>query len=167
MKNNILYIILILVLCFGFKAQAQNIVAYETKLKSLSNVKADELNHLVNGATTAIFVTEQNAPELYIGKAVGVSVMRVRHTSDFVKLESQFKDVVKEVTLLDVEWNGKEEIILPVGLLEKMSNLKYIYIRSYDYLDSTVIKNKFSVLIKQLQDNLTIEVLFYTMEKPS
>lgn len=167
MKNNILYIILIFALCFGIKAQAQNIIAYQTKLNSLSDTQAKQLNHLLNGASTFITIADQNEAEIHKGNTTIVSTMKVSQSSDFVKLVQRFEDKLTEITVLSIEWNGQEEIVLPAALLNKMSNLKYIYIRSYETLNPTIIQNRFSSLMNQLDENTQVEVLFYTMEQPS
>lgn len=167
MKNNILYIVLIFALCFGFKAQAQNIIGYQTKLDNLGSEQADQLIHLVNGPSTTIFVTEQDKADIFKGNTTQVTIMKINQSSDFDKLTQQFGQQLNEVVVLDIEWDGKEELVIPGVLLEQMSNLKYIYIRSYEMLNTSVIQNRFSNLINQLNGNANVEVLYYTMEQPS
>lgn len=167
MKKNILYITLIFALCFGIKAQAQNIIDYQAKLNSLSNTQAEQLNHLIRGASTTIYVTTQNEAELFKGNTVQVSVMKVTQSRDFAKLTGRFSNQLNEVTALSIDWDGQEELVIPTGLIDLLPNLKYIYIQSYEVLNQTVIQNRFSNLLNQLDRNTTVEVLFYTMEQPS
>ncbi|MDM1354286.1 hypothetical protein [Myroides marinus] len=167
MKNNILYIVLIFALCFGFKAQAQNIIGYHTKLDNLSSEQADQLIHLVNGPSTTIFVTEQNEADIFKGNTTQVAIMKITQSSDFDKLAQHFEKQMNEVVVLDIEWDGQEELVMPDGLLEQMPNLKYIYIRSNEVLNTSVIQNRFSNLINKLNGYTNVEVLYYTMEQPS
>lgn len=168
MNKNIQYILVVFVLFLGFQVQAQNtITAYETKRSSLSNVESIQLNSLINGASTFIAITDQNQAEIYKGNTNTVSTMKVTQSSDFAKLAQSFEDKLAEIKVLSIDWNGQEEIVLPTALLNRMSNLKYIYIRSYEIVNPIIIQNKFSSLLNQLDENTQVEVLFYTMEKPS
>ncbi|QQU04459.1 hypothetical protein [Myroides odoratus] len=167
MKKNILYITLIFALCFGIKTQAQNVIAYETKVSSLSASQAEQVNYLAKGVPTSIFVTEENTSEMYHGDESAVLAMNITKSTDFGKLAADFGNKLAEITIVNIVWDGQQELVLPTGLLDRMPNLKYIYIQSYSELNQSVISTRFPSLMNQLEGRTNVEVLYTTMEQPS
>lgn len=167
MKKNILYITLIFALCFGIKAQAQNIIAYQTKVNSLSASEANKLEQLANEAPTSMFVTFEDEAKIYQGSSDVVLDMSITKATDVTKLATTFEGDLSGIVIVNMEWDGQEEIVLPLDLLNKMSNLRYIYIRSYQALDQSVIQSKFQNLMNALREKGNVEVLYTTMKQPS
>lgn len=73
---------------------------------------------------------------------------------------------MKEVVLVNIQWDGSENMMVPRRMFQQMKGLKYVYICSYSDLDPVVIQTSFSKLIEALQDKKEVEVLYYTMKSP-
>lgn len=166
MNKNIQYILLVFLLCFGIKAQAQIVTAYEAKLRSLSTIETGKLDHLVNGAPSSMFVTFENEAKVYYGNGDLVLGMSIAKVADITQLATTFENKLNEIEIINIEWDGQEEIVLPIALLNKMSNLKYIYIRSYQVLNESLIQSRFQNMMNILREKENVEVLYYTMEQP-
>lgn len=168
MKNNILKIIIVFVLCFGIKAQAQNVITeYNSKISSLSATEANKLEYLVNGAPTSMFITYDNEMKVHYGETEKIVEMSVEKSGDIVKLASFFEDKIQDITLINLNWDGEEQFFITKEVLEKMRSLKYIYIRCNESLNADVIQIKFRDLLELLNNYSNVEVLYYTMEQAS
>lgn len=168
MKSLFKYIIIVFVLCFGIKAQAQNaILGYDQKLSKLSELEASNLNYLANGAPTSMFVTVDSEAKIHQGNTQEVVEMSIERTSDFTKLSEFYSNKLSEVVLINIIWSGKEQILMLEDLMIQLKNLKYIYIRSYRELDKGVIQAEFFDLLQKLKEKKDVEILYSTMEQPS
>jgi hypothetical protein len=168
MKSNILYTIVAFVLCFGIKAQAQNAVLdYNQRFLELSDFEAKNLDYLTKGAPSSMFMTSENKAKIHQGNTHEIVEMSIEKTSDFTALSTVYLDKLKEVVLINIEWDGKQQIVIPTDLIIQFKNLKYIYIRSYKELDKEIIKKDFFDLLQNLKDKEEIEILYLTMEQPS
>ncbi|WP_353102107.1 hypothetical protein [Myroides odoratus] len=167
MKKNILYITLIFALCFGIKVQAQNIIDYQAKLNSLSNVEANQLENLINGVPTSMHVNYDGETKIHIGNSDLVLEMAVRTSEDITKLAVAFDKELAEVIVLNIEWNGQNDIEIAADVLTKMKHLRYVYIKSYETLSDTVIQAKLQRLLLTLNQKENVEVLYTTMIEPS
>lgn len=155
-------------MCFGIKAQAQSaILGYDQKLSKLSELEASNLNYLANGAPTSMFVTVGNEAKIHQGNTQEVVEMSIEKTSDFTKLSEFYSNKFSEVVLINIIWNGKEQILMSEDLMIQFKNLKYIYIRSYRGLDKEVIQAEFFDLLQKLKEKKDVEILYSTMEQPS
>ncbi|SHL65580.1 hypothetical protein [Myroides odoratimimus] len=168
MKNNILYIIIAFGLCFGIKAQAQSaIFEYNQKLIKLTDSQANDLNYLANGAPTSMFIAFDKQAKIHQGNSKEIVEMSIEDTSDFIGLSNVYKDKLKEVILINIKWDGKQQIVVPKDLIIQLENLKYIYIRSYRELDKDLIQTEFIDLLQKLNEKQDVEILYSTMDQPS
>ncbi|MBB1140062.1 hypothetical protein [Myroides sp. WP-1] len=142
MKHKYIYGLFTLFLCFGFKAQAQRVVAYQTKLSELTVEQAQEFS---------AFLAED-------------------YNDHFVNFRAfQNTDLeVEEIAVIDLKWNGQDVITLPTRSIQRMSKLKYIYLRSHQVMDDNYVKQRFSALIRQLERlGNEVEIVYFIMEKPN
>lgn len=168
MKNNITYIILSFVLCFGFKVQAQSVIdSYQTKLKSLSKSEVERLEQFVNGATISMYVGDGNKVMTNQVGTETVVNMVISKSQDFALLSAAFSSNLKDIVIINIEWDGLENYVISEDLLSKLKSLKYVYIRSYMQLNESVIQTRFTDLLQKLKGYPKVEVLYYTMEQAS
>lgn len=169
MQKNIIYIAVSFVLCFVFKAQAQNtITAYEAKLTELSDDQAERLDFLINGAAPSLYIGgEDETPQKYVGNEEAPLVIYVDKFSDLSVLTTHFKDELSGIKVLNIYWDGKEQANLSDVFFDLLPALEYIYIRSEEELRKSVISNRLPRLINQLEGKTNVEILFYKMEEPS
>ncbi len=169
MNKKIQYILVVFVLFLGFQVQAQNtITAYEIKLSSLSTTEAEKLDYLANGAPSSMFVTRDN--EAKINRSTNITTiveMTLVKPSDFTKLVNAFENNLAEIEIINIEWDGQEDWAISNVILQKMEHLKYIYIRSYQPLNASIIQSRLQNLMNALEEKANVEVLFYTMKQPS
>lgn len=168
MKNNILKIIIVFVLCFGIKAQAQvTITEYGQKISKLSDLDFQAIDYLANGAPTSMFVTFDNETKIHMGDSKEVVEMSIDKTSDFSNLSKAYPNQLIDIVLININWDGQEQILIDEDLVSRLRNLKYIYIRSYKELDKNIIQSEFHELLEKFKDKEDIDVLYSTMEQPS
>lgn len=166
MKNKYRYSLVLLLLCFSFKAQAQQVIALETRLTQLPTVEAEKIISLIYESPSSMFVTETGQATTYEGSEEEIVEMSIRKKTDFFTLQRVFPQYLKEVVLVNIQWDGSENMMVPPGMFQQMKGLKYVYICSYSDLDPVVIQTSFSKLIEALQDKKEVEVLYYTMKSP-
>jgi len=167
MKSLFKYIIIVFVLCFGFKTQAQtSIEEFKYKKSNLSSKESQELDFLINGGEGYMFITKDKQVISFPGKD-GITRLDINSSNDFTELTKGFTANMTSVIAINIQWDGNEEIVLEEQFLQKISDLKYIYIRSYTDLSKDLIQQKFYKLLEQLNKHKNVIVLYETMEQPS
>ena len=169
MRLSFYKIIMICVLCFGFKAQAQNlaITEYHNKLESLATDQSEELERLVNGAPRFIFMDGLEGPSEFERLGVPIEKMLINNSDDFMELAKSFPNALVSIKLLEIVWNGNAAFQMPKDILRSLTDLRFVYIRSYEELSIGLIQSNFQNLLQQLEiNNREVEVLYYTMEQP-
>ncbi|MGG5508279.1 MULTISPECIES: hypothetical protein [unclassified Myroides] len=142
MKYNYIYSLLLLFLCFGFQAQAQRVVAYQTKLSELSSTQVSAWKIELEG----------DYDQKYI---------------NFRDLENA-EQVFEEIEIIDLKWDGQSVLTLPTAAVNRLQSLRLIYLRSNQVLNDNVIKQRFRQLIQQVERlDQDVEIVYRTMEKPN
>lgn len=167
MKKNILYIVFISVLCFGVKAQAQDIVItdYTRKLQQLDNTSAEKLNKLIESASGLYVDANGNAAAYPVNLRLARK-MNLENSNDMDRIMQSYPQSLNTIELIDIQWDGSTSLAIPDGVFENMTNLSYIYIRSQSTLSKDLIRTSFRKLIEQIDPEAGVEVLFYIMEEP-
>lgn len=142
MKNKYTYVLLLLFLYLGLQAQAQRITAYQTKIEQLSSHQAEELEELLRSAYTNKWV---NYDEL-------------NHLEYDIAL----------VEVIDMKWDGITRLTFSPAVVNRLQGLKYIYLRSYSFLNDGVVRRNFESLLQQLHGlENEVEIIYSTMEQPN
>lgn len=164
--KNIIYILAVFALCFGFKAQAQKkteITEYNIKLNNIPDTQAQLLNGLVNGAPSMIFINADNMPSVYKRPGEQIKMMMLQMPSHLDPLLEAYNGQLDAVKIINIEWNGTDTFTFPTDLLSKLSGLDYVYIGSYQNLSKPMVENAFQGLIQQLNQT-EIEILYFVMQ---
>lgn len=142
MKQIYIFSLFALFLCFGFKAQAQRVVAYQTKISELPVEQASAFSAFLAGDYNEHFV-------------------------NFRALRDTTQEV-ETIAVVDLKWNGQDVITLPAHCMQRMQHLQYIYLRSTQVMDDALVRQRFAALIRQLErmEN-EVEIVYSTMEKPN
>lgn len=168
--KNIIYILAVFALCFGFKAQAQKkpeITEYNIKLNSLPDTQAQLLNSLVNGAPSMIFINGENKPTVYQRSGEQIKMMMLQMPSHLVPLLDAYKGELDALKVINIEWNGTDNFTFPTDFLAKLPSVEYVYIRSYQNLSQQIIENNFQQLVAQINQGANeAEILYSIMEQP-
>ena len=167
--KNIIYILAVFALCFGFKAQAQSFITeYNTKLNSLPKIHAQLLNNLINGAPSSLYVNNDNEPAIFQRPEHHYSkMMYINKQSDFGLLAKAYSNHLSNIEVINIEWNGTDVFDFSNSVLSQFSNLQYIYIRSYQNLSQQIIENNFQQLVAQINQGANeVEILYSVMEQP-
>lgn len=142
MKHKYIFSLFTLLLCFVFRAQAQRVVAYQTKLSELTVEQAREFSVLLAGDYNDYFV-------------------------NFRALQNTTQEI-ETIALVDLKWNGQDVIVLPASSMSRMQGLRYIYLRSPLAMDDDFVRLRFAALIRQLERlSNDVEIVYSTMEKPN
>lgn len=161
---------MVLVLCLGFKAQAQSLVTeYNAKLSGLTGMEKEILEDLVNGAPAMIFISaDSDQPKAYQRSGEQIKMMMLNQPADLTRLLNAYKGQLEAVRVINIEWNGSDNFTFPTNLLEQLPSMQYVYIRSYQDLSKTKIEAAFQGLIQLLsgQTEVEVEILYSVMEQP-
>lgn len=142
MKQNYIFSLFALFLCFGFKAQAQRVVAYQTKISELAVEQASEFSAFLAGDYNEHFVNF---------RALGDTAQEL-----------------EAIVVVDLKWNGQDVITLPARSMQRMQRLQYIYLRCAQAMDDELVRQRFAALIRQLERLPNeVEIVYSTMEKPN
>lgn len=170
MRKSVFYSIMVLVLCLGFKAQAQSLVTeYNAKLSGLTGMEKEILEDLVNGAPAMIFISaDSDQPKAYQRSGEQIKMMMLNQPADLTRLLNAYKGQLEAVRVINIEWNGSDNFTFPTNLLEQLPSMQYVYIRSYQDLSKTKIEAAFQGLIQLLsgQTEVEVEILYSVMEQP-
>lgn len=169
MRKSVFYSIMVLVLCLGFKAQAQSLITeYNAKLSGLTGMEKEILEDLVNGAPAMIFISaDSDQPKAYQRSGEQIKMMMLNQPADLTRLLNAYKGQLEAVRVINIEWNGSDNFTFPTNLLEQLPSMQYVYIRSYENLTSSLIASSFQTLLANLDyDEDAVEILFTTMEQP-
>ncbi|SKC11854.1 hypothetical protein SAMN05660841_04352 [Sphingobacterium nematocida] len=171
MKSNIIYIVLLFALCFGFKAQAQKvkITEYGDKIAGLASEEEKEtLDKLINGLPNSIYVNKDNKAQIFQRGDKIIESMSLRKSEDLEILEKVFVNMFKDIKIIEIEWNATDSfVLLNRNFLSQFPTLKYIYIKSYENLSQQFVESQFPTLIEYLRDGVGVEVIYVTMEQPN
>src|SRR5690606_4332961 len=170
MRKSVFYSIMALVLCLGFKAQAQSLITeYNAKLSGLTGMEKEILEDLVNGAPAMIFISaDSDQPKAYQRSGEQIKMMMLNQPADLTRLLNAYKGQLEAVRVINIEWNGSDNFTFPTNLLEQLPSMQYVYIRSYQDLSKTKIEAAFQGLIQLLsgQTEVEVEILYSVMEQP-
>lgn len=170
MRKSVFYSIMVLVLCLGFKAQAQSLITeYNAKLSGLTGMEKEILEDLVNGAPAMIFISaDSDQPKAYQRSGEQIKMMMLNQPADLTRLLNAYKGQLEAVRVINIEWNGSDNFTFPTNLLEQLPSMQYVYIRSYQDLSKTKIEAAFQGLIQLLsgQTEVEVEILYSVMEQP-
>ncbi|WP_173835575.1 hypothetical protein [Myroides sp. N17-2] len=167
MKDLFKYIIVVFVLCFGIKTQAQTAIEhYQDKKSVLSSQEFQKLDYLVNGGDSYMLVDSDNKTIVY-NKLERVIRMSIKKSSDFDVLIKSLKHDLGGVVIINIEWDGAEECLIPDDFFSKLSSLKYVYIRSYKIMSKDIVQKHFRNIIEKLKNYKEVVILYQTMEQPS
>lgn len=170
MRKSVFYSIMVLVLCLGFKAQAQSLITeYNAKLSGLTGMEKEILEDLVNGAPAMIFISaDSDQPKAYQRSGEQIKMMMLNQPADLTRLLNAYKGQLEAVRVINIEWNGSDNFTFPTNLLEQLPSMQYVYIRSYQDLSKEDIEAAFQGLIQLLseQTEVEVEILYSVMEQP-
>ena len=157
----------IFLLCCGFQAVAQTpITEYKEKLNSLSDDNPHILDGIINGAPSMLFINAEEMPGDYRGSGMPYKMMMLHEPSDLMPLLNAYEGQLDGLQVINIEWKGEEQYLFPINTLSKLPGLKYVYIRSEQQLTKQVVESSFPELIKMLEGQDQVEILYFTMEKP-
>jgi len=167
MKNISIYIILVFALCFGLKAQAQQpvIMEYSAKLAGLSELQAQLLDGLINGASSMVFIDSEGSPDIYQRGDEQVKKIMLRRPSEFDSIVKTYGDQLAGVQVINIEWNGTDVFTFPTNTMSTLPNLEYVHIRSYQNLSPQTITRGFQGLVVLMENSEDIEVLYSITEE--
>ncbi|WP_267740666.1 hypothetical protein [Myroides injenensis] len=164
MKNNFLYITLILALCFGIKAQGQSsqVKTIEEKINSLTPREAQRFDEMISGQTSFIFVSNDSNVFFIEREGTEQKVILLEKISAETNLKnSPFKSsiVSSEILLLDIR-NEKDYTEIVNIDFKAYSSLKTIVIITYNDIDLKELQN----LVLPVQELGKIEILVKKIE---
>lgn len=93
MKNKYRYSLVLLLLCFSFKAQAQQVIALETRLTQLPTVEAEKIISLIYESPSSMFVTETGQATTYEGSEEEIVEMSIRKKLIFLPYKESFRNI--------------------------------------------------------------------------
>lgn len=164
MKNKVLYILV--ALCAGFSAQAQQVVIteYSVKLKSLSEAQVESLDHLINGEQGSLYV-DDDKPEIYQKMGNMPKTMFINKATDLNLLTGTYLDKLSAIEVIHVVWNNPEPFDIPSNALSKLSKLNYIFVSSNQELSKQIIESNLPSLLKKVRSFANLEILYSGVEQ--
>lgn len=131
MKSNIVYIILSFVLCFGFKAQAQNakVVMLKDYSNTLQSAEKERLKYLIYG-TPALLMLEAESSYLW-NEGKNIETVDVLQKDVDLLTKSQYKGDFKNCQILILRLEEGDTFKLTAEHFKFFEKLKYVLVR-YD-----------------------------------
>lgn len=164
MKNNILYIILILVLCFGFKAQAQNsqVKTIIDKKNTLTHSEAQKFEEMITGQTSFVYVSRNSNVSFIEREGTECKVIFLEKISTEPVLKSSpYQSFIASSEILLVDTSDGNDYTEIVNIdFKTYSNLKTIVIITYTDIDLS----KLQELVSTVQELTKIEILINKIE---
>lgn len=140
--RNIIYILAVFALCFGFKAQAQNyeVVLLKDKLKTLQTFEKEKLEYLIFG-TPALLILNDN-PTYAWNKGKDIETVDVSMPKMSLMTNNIYGKDFGNAKLLILRFEEGDIFQLKENQLDLFQNLQYVVIRYHISISEQEIVNR-------------------------
>lgn len=159
--------LMVCVLCFGIKAQAQSLSVTEIdKTFNMSQSGGDVLEQLLFGGPSSIYVNNQGEVKIFQRNNEPISALYINGANDFDKLAEAYREHLGTIQVLNIKWDGKYTLQPTAEVLQLMQSLQYVYFQSYDKLTENDIRSNFRNFLANLENRGNVTVLYKTIDQP-
>lgn len=149
------------------QAQEVKISSVEEAMKNMNTEGQADLNKLLNGATSKLILSHDNAP-MYVWKEEGTTkIVKIEEGSGPELLNDNALALPFATTeALVFSWNKENALSLTAEQLARFKKLKYIVVNSYDKLNEVLLRDVLKDVLQYLEQ-AKVQVLFEELEQPS